>query len=110
MQNNSHDCKTNYYAKQASSVIHTHDTQQRPLTEAVVQAGYNHFEKKMLLEAHSRLKSSESKLVILHVEVTRQLYIIAKHSNCLEDTCLSFQAPIRTNTGSLIQFLLGIVI
>lgn len=52
--NNSRDYKTNYYPKQASSL--THDIHQRPLTEAVAQVLYYCFEKKMLLEAHSRLK------------------------------------------------------
>lgn len=52
--NNSRVSLTNYHPKQASS--HTCDTYHRPLTEIDVQPLYYCFEKKMLLEAHSRLK------------------------------------------------------
>lgn len=69
--------------KQASSL--TYDIYHRPLTEVDVQQLYYCFEKKMLLEAHSRLKlrvqSQNWQMCMLSLQ---QLHITAQPCNCLE--------------------------
>ena len=46
------------------------------------------------------MKNSESKLVNVHVKLTSQLYIIAKHSNCLQKTHACLFRPLLGHKGS----------